>query len=244
MADSALARLVSSARNPGGWVTSGLEQVQESTGPSRQDAGWFHPSSFGDECDARLAFAFLGAPSEQVISAKLQRIFDLGNARDLALKADMRRAGLSLITKESERKIEIPHLRIRGELDDWIQHPKTGNKYLLDYKTMNSDEWKSLTVAKYSHQLQVMPYEYAKETYEGFILYENKNDQSLKILTANFDGKVWQTTFVERTERILKGLQNNQVFRAPTSCNNCPYFKNTVCAANQIEKLKEVSGLF
>src|SRR6185436_13710227 len=104
--DSALKRLAGRS-NPGTWYISVLEGVQASVSEGRQDPGYFHPSHFGEPCDANLAFWFLGAPAVNTISAKLQRIFDLGHGRDASLKLDTARAGISLIKKEEDRKIEI-----------------------------------------------------------------------------------------------------------------------------------------
>lgn len=253
---SPLKRLVNSIRTPGGWVISALERAQESSGAGRHDPGYFHPSNFGNDCDAFLAFRYLGAPAEENISARTRRIFDLGSGRDTYLKQDMRNAGISLIKMvceseyeagfytEGDRGILIPHLHIRGELDDWIYNPQNKEKFVIDFKTMNSVQWEALTAVVHSHHLQVLCYEYGKETYKGFVLYENKNNQELKIFSADFDGRMWQTEIVERVNRIIEGLDINLVYRNPTSCGRCPFFKNGVCTSNQIAKLKKESGLY
>src|SRR3990170_4367967 len=114
---------------PGNWLISAIEGVQESHGTGRRDPGFFHPSDFGNECDAYLAFKFLGAPAVQNIAARTQRIYDTGNARDKDLKRDIHKAGVSLIKKKEDRKIYIPSLRIRGELDEWVENPITHVRY-------------------------------------------------------------------------------------------------------------------
>lgn len=243
MVDSALKRLAD-VRKPGQWVIAALEGVQASEGTGRFDPGWFHPSDFGSDCDAFLAFRFLGAPSVSSISARTQRIFDLGNARDVSLREDMARAGVSLLKKPEDRNIVIEHLRIRGELDDWVQHPISKERFIVDYKTMRPDAWVELKEVKRDHFLQVHPYMYAKQTYKGLVLYENKGTQELKIMEANFDGQVWQKEIVERTERIISGLEKDHVNRNPVSCSGCPFFANGVCTTNNIRELKVASGLW
>lgn len=241
--DSALKRLAGRSK-PGTWFTSVLEGVQSSVSAGRQDPGWFHPSSFGEACDANLAFWFLGAPAVVEISARTQRIFDLGTGRDGDLKRDTHKSGISLITKDEDRAIEIAHLRIRGELDEWVKNPLDGQTFIIDFKTIRPDAFKELTEVKHDHHLQVMCYEFGKETYKGFVLYENKADCDWKLFTADFDGKVWQTEIVDRIKRILKGLEEDIVYRTPTNCSNCPFFSNGVCASNQIYELKKRSGLY
>lgn len=241
--DSALKRLAGRSK-PGSWFTSVLEGVQASVSPGRQDPGWFHPSHFGEQCDANLAFWFLGAPAVNEISARTQRIFDMGHGRDQWLKEDTQRAGISLIKEESERRIEIPQLRIRGDLDELVKNPLDGQVFVIDFKTIRPDAYKELTEVKHDHHLQVMCYEFGKGVYKGFVLYENKGDCEWKLFPADFDGKVWQTEIVDRITRILEGLEKDLVYRTPTSCNGCPFFKNAVCSSNEIRKLREQSGLY
>lgn len=241
MPDNSLKRL-GNLRKPGKWFTDTLESELESSSSGRVDPGWFHPSDFGHPCDAFLAFRFLGAPSVQATSARLQRIFDLGDARDIALKKLTRKAGISLIKEEKDRKIELPLLHIRGELDDWVKNPFTNQQYVIDYKTMHNEEWISLEAAKPSHVLQIHPYMFAKETYEGFILYENKNTQEWKLLPANFDSNIWQTQIVERIERILDGIRKGYCSRHPIPNDSSCAFYN-ICSFANIPKLLEESKI-
>lgn len=243
MPDSALQRLAG-MRNPGGWLISALESVQESHGEGRNDPGWFHPSDFYNECDAFLAFRYLGAPAIEDISARTQRIFDLGSGRDEYLKRDMQRSGISLIKEEADRKIVIPEYKIRGELDDWVQNPLTKEPFVIDYKTIRPDAWTELKEAQRSHLLQVQSYEFAKKTQRGFILYENKGTQELKLLQADFDQKIWQNEIAGRALRIMAELDNNVVRRNPLHCSSCPFFANGVCTGNDIANLKKQSGLY
>lgn len=240
MPDNSLKRLAQ-MRKKGNWLIASIESVQESTGPSRGDPGWFHPSGLGHTCDARLAFEFLGAPSNQTITARLQRIFDLGNARDLALKKATKKAGVSLIKKEEDRKIVIPSYRIRGELDDWVLNPVTGRKAIVDYKTMNHDEFEALEAVKPSHHVQVHPYMFAKETYEGLVLYEDKNTQTLKIHEADFNNQTWGE-ITSRLETIIDGIRKGYVKRTPIANeSSCPFYN--ICSWANIDKLREESQL-
>lgn len=241
MADNALKRLAKS-RKPGQWVIAALEGVQETTGPGRTDPGWFHPSSFGNQCDAFLAFQFLGAPSVETIQARTRRIFDHGSGRDYYLKMNMKTAGVSLIKKEEDRKIVIPEYHIRGELDDWIENPATKQRYVIDFKTMRTDFFKELEAVKPDHHIQVHPYMFNKETYQGYVLYEDKNDQEFKIMQADFVPDIWQNGIVNRVERVLTGIRNGTVGRnPPANDSRCPFYN--ICSFANVPKLLEESGL-
>lgn len=238
--DEALKRLAN-MRRPANWIISVLESGQASEGSGRVDKGWFHASAFGDPCDAKLAFQFLGAPSIQVIEPKLQRIFDYGNIRESYLRHYLQLAGVSVLSTKEERQIVIPHLYIKGEMDDMVAHPITKERHIIDYKTMHRDRFEKLDAAVPGHFIQVQPYQFATNVFKAFIIYENKDNQNLKAFSANFDGQLWQTGFVERVERILTGLQHNEVYRNPIACSQCP-FRN-ICPTNNIAELKEKSGL-
>lgn len=241
--DSALKRLAGRS-NPAQWFISVLEGVQNSVSEGRQDPGWFHPSMFGEPCDANLAFWFLGAPAVVSTNAKLQRIFDNGNCRDEFLKQDTAKAGISLVKKDSDRKIELSLLHIRGELDEWVANPANQEQAIIDFKTMHTKAWTELKEVKHSHHLQIMIYEFGKGVHKGFVLYENKDTQEWKLMPANFDNKIWQEEIIDRTARILKGLENDTVYRTPVNCTGCPFNANGVCASNQIYDLKVKSGLY
>lgn len=223
-------------------MIAALESIQESNKPRRTDPGWFHPSELGNQCDAFLAFAFLGAPSLNPIPARTQRIFDNGSGRDYYLKTNMKQAGVSLIKKEADRKIEIPEYYIRGELDDWIINPATGRKYVIDFKTMRTDYFQALEAVKPDHHVQIHPYMFKKETYEGYVLYEDKNDQEFKIMQADFAPTIWQDGIVNRIDRVLTGIRNGVVSRnPPANDSRCPFYH--MCSVANVPKLLEESGL-
>ncbi len=245
MPDSPLRRLaeLGNPRENGKWIIAALEGVQYSSGTGRDDPGWFHPSALAHECEAYLAFRFLGAPAVQVLEAKTQRIFDLGSGRDEYLKRDMFNSGISVITTEEERHIEIPSLRIRGDLDDVVIHPRTGKLYVIDFKTMRQERWTELSGVDKGHHWQVHPYMFGKQTDKAYLIYENKNTQDLKILKADWDMAIWNE-IVAKIHRILVGIDNNYVNRNPVNCSRCPFNANGVCLSNDIAGLKARSGLW
>lgn len=236
-------RSLANMNHPGNWFISALESVQRSKKPARTDKGWFHPSALVHTCDAFLAFQFLGVPSEEEIPARLRRIFDHGSGRDGYLKQDTKRSGVSLIKKESDRKIEIPDLRIRGELDEYVKNPFTGDTMVVDFKTMNDEEWKALKEQKPSHTIQLQPYIYAKSADMGGVLYENKNNQDWKFFTAKFNYGLWNNDIVGRIRRILTQLKHGQTPQRTPLPNDsqCPFYR--ICAVANFPKLVEEAAL-
>lgn len=156
----------------------------------------------------------------------------------------MARAGVSVIKKEADRKIEIAHLHIRGELDDWVENPISKLQYIIDFKTMRPEYYEKLEAVVPGHHIQMLPYEFAKGVPSGFVIYENKGTQDLKAYPADFNQELWQTMVVNRIERILQGLDQGFVNRNPIGCSTCPFGPNGVCTANRIAELKAESGLF
>lgn len=241
MSDNPL-KALAGLRN-GNWLISAIESVQATKKEARTDKGWFHPSSLAHQCDAYLAFQFLGAPSVEVIPARLRRIFDNGSGRDEYLKQDVRNSGISLIKTEQDRKIEIPDLRIRGELDEFVRNPMDGSTMVVDFKTMNDREWQDLKEQKPSHTIQLQPYIYAKKADLGGVLYENKNDQNLKLYTAKFNTKLWNEGIVGRIRMILTQLRNGHTPQRTPLPNDsqCPFY--AICSVTSFPQMAKESGL-
>lgn len=189
--DSALSRVL--AQRTGNWLAAHIDDHLERTGEYRHDPGWFHPSALGNPCDAFLAFTYMGITGKGSTPARLQRIFHNGHARDRDWKNYLRESGVSLVLKEEDRLIEIPHLKIRGELDDMVFNPVTKEKFIFEFKTMNAKEWEELREPKGEHVTQVHPYMFAKGILQAIIVYENKNTQELKQFIRRFDGALWHS---------------------------------------------------
>lgn len=207
------------------WLLARVDGWLESKPSGRSDPGWFHPSDLGHPCDAYLLFTYLGLARKEIVPARTRRIFDLGNNRDIAWKGYTVSTGLSLIKKEAERKILLPEYRIRGELDDIVKNPDTGEVFVVDYKTANDRYWQDLKGPNGGHCLQVHPYMYAKGISQALILYENKNDQAVKVFRVDFDNDLWKT-ITKRLAGIIQVAEKGwQPERKPIqNDSSCRYF--------------------
>lgn len=206
--DTPLSRVLAS--RTGKWLIARLEDFQEKQEDRKADPGWFHPSSLAVACDAALAFQFLGVPAKREIAARTRRILDNGHNRDQAHKRYLHEAGLSLIQKPEERFVSIPEHHIRGEIDDAILNPLTKEKYIFEFKTINSKEFKELASPMMKHVIQVHPYMYAYGVQQTYFLYECKDDQSYKEFVIRFDAGVWASITV-RLENVLRCLRSGMM---------------------------------
>ena len=199
--DSSLSRVL--AQRTGQWLISGVDDWLEANAEFRYDPGWFHPSSLSHQCDAFLAFAFMGTEAKGKPRARNRRILDNGTSRDEDWKRYLHESKISVYKhwggspKErklasAERYIEIPHMRIRGECDDVVTNRITKELSVFEFKTMNTDEWDKLRAPLPGHVTQVHPYMFAKGILQAIILYENKNNQDTKQYNIRFDGALWQ----------------------------------------------------
>ena len=234
MSDSPLKRLVN-LRSEHKWLESAVDAHLGRPQVRKGDAGWFHPSSLSHQCDAYLAFAFLGVEGHEQISPRLQRIFDNGSARDRDIKRYMQDIGVSVIKKPEERFIEIPAYRIRGEFDDRVKHIVSGEHYVVEIKTMNSAQWEKLKEPMPDHAIQIHPYAFATEDYQGIFIYENKNTQEWKTFLQRFNWDLWNG-ILNRIGRILDGLRSGHVHRTPLpNDSQCPFYY--MCSTANVPEL-------
>lgn len=227
--DTPLKRIIG-ARGPS-WLVNHAEsyielQANKYNGLSRQ-RGWFSPSDLHNPCDAYLAFRYMAVEQRSKVSARLQRIFDVGNAADARIKDMLRECGLSVIPaykpKPSDtsndiywgekrlRQFELPDWRIKGEYDDKVQNPITREKFIVEIKTMNTDEFQALKAPKEDHIIQVQPYLYHDKEVAGvYFLYEDKNTQDWKPFVQGMDSGVWNAT-TDRLAYILDCLDKGEM---------------------------------
>lgn len=176
----------------------------------RLDPGWFHPSSLGpSRCNVALALEFLGVASDRSLPANVQRIFELGHARDLAWKSYLAETGLSVCRSDEDRKICLPQLRIRGECDDIINGPG-GVPHIVEIKTMRESVWKDAKEPLPDHWVQGHVYMAGHRIWKTLYIYENKSDCQVKTFVINFDPLTW-IQIQQRVKDLLDQLKNGYI---------------------------------
>lgn len=242
--DSPLNRIL--AQKSGDWLLAGVDDWLEESAEFRYDPGWFHPSSLAHPCDAFLAFAYMGTTAQGKPRARSQRILGNGTSRDEDWKYYLHASGISLLKHwggspeerklaEAERSFEIPHLKIRGACDDIVQNAFTREKYIFEFKTMNTDEWDKLRAPLSAHVIQVQPYMFGHGILQTVFVYENKNTQATKQYTRRFDGGIWKS-LESRVLNIVEMIENKKLpWRTPVPYDtSCQYYHT--CSSFQFKE--------
>ena len=234
--------------------------------PRAVSKGWT-PSTMGDECDRQIVLRLLGYRGED-FSPQLLRMFGLGNAIENTWQQKYKEWGILL---EANKRLQFegpPHLSY--EIDVRVKHPfekgrtligeiKSANVRsfkLLPPKTLDpavnytgissiSDRYFGPRVRKY--MLQLMLYLYAsKDTKEGFLLFDCKNDSTYADYCLNLDvGMADLQVALDRTARLTK-YWSSQTVPACTHKGNaedvmCSVRPKDDLALTEIQKLsKEV----
>jgi len=221
--DSSLARVL--AQRTGDWLGALVDEYLEKNQTQRQDPGWFHPSMLSNSCDAMLAFAYMGTEGKSFTKARIKRLFAHGHDAEARWQGYIRALGIAQCHTPEDRLIEIPHLKIRGELDNIVRNPHTQELYIWDCKTMNTDDWDKLRAPVPSHVIQMHPYMFAKGILQAMLTYENKNNQDAKHYTIRFDSKLWHSLEV-RLLNIIEQVEKKKLpWRTPLlNDSQCQYY--------------------
>ena len=172
--------------------------------------GVFYPSMLGNTCDRYLYLAYNGQLGDQVIGAKLVRIFDHGGSLEVRMQKYFERTGLFLAAEQSV-KVHTPP--ISGRYDFLLKHEEYG-RVILELKSINDKGFKALIdTPKPEHLLQVQIYLNLAGVENGVVLYENKNDQTLKAFKVVRNDAIWNGV-LERCTRI----QAMVPLHMPTQC--------------------------
>jgi CRISPR/Cas system-associated exonuclease Cas4 (RecB family) len=105
---------------------------------------------------------------------KLHRIFDNGNSMHERYSKYFKEIS---ILKEEELTLKDFEKRIKGRIDLLIEIDKT--EYIVELKSMNGIQASKLKKPKPEHVLQILFYMYMMKIPQGFVLYENKNNQDI-----------------------------------------------------------------
>lgn len=180
------------------WLVKAVEAEQVARQVSRNDPGWFHASSLGKP-DEELVALYRGEAPYEPFDARKLRVFDVGHNRDGAWKRYIQEAGIT-IAEDGHREMRLPWLRLRGECDEIVYDPH-GRLTLIEIKTKAQHLFAKLGEPDPDHFLQVHAYMGGMGIHQAIILYEAKNDQSLRAFYVPFDGGVWDT-IVQRLRRL------------------------------------------
>lgn len=208
----------------------------DSMEPRPRPHGRISPSSIGG-CQKRGVFKFLGVDGKIRIDPDTEAIFDDGNYRHLKWQSiflDMEQVlGKDVFEVVSiEEDIRYPRLFVAGSLDIVVKIQ--GKKWVIDFKGANIYGWTNAFLngePDPKHVWQLVLYMKAKRIRRGMLLYENKNDQTIKVFVVEFNEDDWNEV-VQWIKPVLKSLERKKLPPKHPDCkpgnamyNQCPFTK-------------------
>ena len=189
------------------WLLSALDE--HLTGTNRPPrAGVFHPSQLGQKCDRLLYLGYNGLLKETTIPPNLARIFGVGGS--LEERVDKYFTDMGIVI-DRERPILCDSPPMSGRIDFIINHKEYG-VMPIELKSINYNNFGKLTSEpKPEHTIQLQLYMGLGEFEVGTVLYENKNDQSLKAFLLKRDVRLFNSV-IERCNNIM------EMKECPVSC--------------------------
>jgi PD-(D/E)XK nuclease superfamily protein len=170
-------------------------------------------SSFGNECDRALWYAFRWARAPEQFSGRMLRLFNTGHREEERLIADLRLAGCEvyIVDPESGQQFAVSGLggHLRGHLDGvvmgLVEAPKT--PHVLECKTHNMKSYVALLKdgvkhSKPGHYAQMQLYMRLEGLDRAFYLAQNKNDDSLYAERVHVDPAA-VAMLIRRAEQII-----------------------------------------
>jgi hypothetical protein len=224
------------ARNTKHWLEDALDKFLTKIEKEDRSGDSFHPSSAG-KCPRSIQLSMNGLMPDNIIEPKVQRIFDNGHAMHFRYSKYFEKMGL-LEKNEAEVFFESDGVVIKGHADDIIKD-SFGVLHLMELKSINSRRFNELWLENRPLEenfLQWNVYSHCLDIPIGEILYENKDDQMLKIFSVKYDPFKFNEQF-EIFKMIHKYNEEGLIIPAP-KCDNkyCP--AKDIC--KEIEKKEKI----
>lgn len=194
----------------------------------------FSPSTIGygyGNCPRYWFIAFNGTDFEEQFDAMARANMDNGKAAHDRIQAVMAKTS---VFKENEAEIRLASPPIRGFADVIIEW---NNKEVVGEVKTAKDEVYSIRQAEMkptsNHLIQLLTYMKIRGAEQGFLYYENKNDQSYLIIPVNMNDK--NTELIEYVFDWLTKVHDNwkegtlptrPFTKSTSSCKYCPVKKS------------------
>lgn len=139
-----------------------------------------------------------------------------------------------------EKEVENKERMIRGHIDGILK--VSGDFHVIDYKSMHTNLFSKLQQPLDKHIIQIQIYLWLLGLTSGFLLYENKDSQKIKIYEVDYNKDL--ITKIENRLKLLKDIVlNKKLPKRPfdkdsSKCKTCEYC--TICwkidVAENVEK--------
>jgi len=189
----------------------------------------FH-ASWAGMCPRLIQLTMNGIIQER-IEPRIQRIFDVGWDVHIRYGRYFEAADI-FINREIPIEIKIDDMIIIGKADFCIKD-RNGKPRLIELKSINSRGFEQLLVSrtcKEDHFLQWNIYSKGLCIPEGDILYENKDDQRIKIFPVNYDDSKFQQ-IANKFMNIHNCNKENKLISKPLVCPDQKYcIAKSICS--------------
>lgn len=160
----------------------------------------FYCSAIGNSCDRYLYLHWNRLLPKEDIDGVKQRIFDHGNATEERFTKYFEN-GIMYVDREVKATNEYPP--ISGRADFLLTSAKAGIKrFIVELKTINSRGFDGLQVPKVEHEIQLQAYLNMLDMPFGIVVYENKDNQKIKLFQVDKDPQAWKVV-LDRLEYII-----------------------------------------
>lgn len=207
----------------GDWLLYELDEAIVTKKTQLPVKGWLRVSELGHPCERYLRFRFLGVrPEPMIVKPQLQRIFDNGTAMHKRYVQYCRRTE-RLVDHEKE----VKRWPVVGHYDLCLEDP-AGDLVIGELKSINSYGFGHLYSPDEKHVFQLNCYMALAGVTKGFVLYENKDNQDIKVFWHDFDAVLWQEAY-QKALRIADSTVSVKAERG-AYCSGCVYLNECLKA--------------
>jgi len=191
-------------------------------------SGYISASQVG-KCPRALAFILFG--EKEVYSLDVKKIFDTGHAFHGKIEKylnGLREMGDITIEAMEDRKYD-EKLKITGKCDSVIKINATGERYLIELKSIKDAGYEWLKEPKPEHVGQAHVYMQMFDVRKALIVYENKDTQKMKEFLVNWDPKVLDE-IRKKLKKVFKKVAQKKLPAKPYvetdwQCRYCSFKK-------------------
>jgi CRISPR/Cas system-associated exonuclease Cas4 (RecB family) len=227
-------KAIMETRNPKQWLEGAIDNYLETKPVEQRIGSHFHPSSAG-KCPRSIQLTMAGVLRSEH-EARILRIFDTGHDMHAKYGRYFDSMGI-LLSKEEDVLYERDGVVIKGNCD-YVIKDDTNRPHILELKSINSRGFNELWVKGepvVNHKLQWNVYSGCLRIPLGEILYENKDDQNMKVFSVGFDEAQFEDTF-SIFKMIHDYTQKDLLVPIPQKCNDkyCP--AKNICSKERATK--------
>jgi CRISPR/Cas system-associated exonuclease Cas4 (RecB family) len=197
-------------------LISAIEFHYNNKPESKKDRSYFYMSEAG-KCKKAIYYSFKNS-NRKSFDAKTKRILENGDYVHMRYQKLFAEMGI-LIGAELELNNDLIHGRADALITDGEKN------YIIDIKSCSQWTYNTLTEAKPDDKIQLMMYLYFFNIPDGYLLYENKDNQMIKLFAIKLDTKLIEgilSDLKKLKENIDSGVEPECVYDKD-KCKYCDY---------------------